>query len=712
MKKFINILLIIASIFSFYIKYDREISNENIKMQEIESKLPYSYKIVIPTSVNDKNKEETYVKIVDILNKFNASIYYDRLSEDKNLKIKYIYDTNDKYLKQISMKSGRVLNEEDMNSNNFISTKKNSNANQIGVIATFNKNIDRDIKTLKSILNDGFNFSGSCQIVFDKSTNVDLFIKELEESLNIKGIYTIDNENIHIERNNNYKWLIMIIYLIVMLLILYDLLNSYKEIGIRKLLGYSSKKIYFERITNLIKVNLIISVSTLIIMGLIFFNQFNIYLVTFIFAFVGDVLLQSLILAFICSIACIYINFITINTLIKNRKPLNFILILNYIAKVCCLVVLIFFIIKCINNFTILNERFSKSFNNWEYLDNFASISSLKMTYEEFQNQDFIDIQKKLYQEFNQRGAILANFNEYSLEIRKVNYKETNYYYERDNVFINPNYLKLYKIYDENNNPINISEEDSDFIMLVPEKYKNDKEKILRYADFWKKSEYYSISTEQKSRIIWIKSNQKIFTTNINIHPELGNEVIDPILHIITENNLSSKDYNFIMTSDGNPFKIKAENGMNPEMTIREIFKKYNIEKYVGDITLVNEQVASDAKNIKDNLKLLSIVSLILLAILLTIIVQNVYNYFDKFSSKLAIEKLCGYKIIHKHINFLLGTIITWNIVFVLSLYIYHKEIVKVSVIIIFGFIFESIFSLIILCYVEKKKVSKTIKGD
>lgn len=710
MKKIISIFLLIASFLSFYIAYNNEKMEYSKQIEEIQLNLPNSYNIIIPTKVDNQDRKKSYENIVKILDKYNASLYYNRLSKDNETGIKYIYDKNTKYVSQISIKSGDTLTSETMNTNKFISTRKNIVQNQIGIIANFNKDVNIDIKTFKSMLDDGFSFSGSCYISFENSVNITSFINELESAINVKGITVLEKQDINITLENNYIWIIVVIYFIVMLLILYDLLNSYKKIGIKKLLGFSSRKIYYESVLTLIKINLLVGLISTVVMSVIFFNQLNIYIYKFLFKFSGYILIETALLILICSLAYLYINFINITTMLKNKKPLMAIIILNYFAKLVCLIALTFFIVQGVNNIEKIKGVFSKSFENWEVLDNFATISTSNIT--DLNNTDeYLNTQKELYKDFNEKGAIFARFSEYSPGIRAVRIAETKYYYEQDNVFVNPNYLKNYKIYDENNNPISISEEDKDFIILVPEQYKSDEKEFMKYFEFWKETTFYSTGKDQKTKIIWTKSNQNIFTASVDINPTEGNTIVDPLIHVLTENNATLNDYDTILAIEGGPFKIKADPGKQPENTIIEEFNKYSIGNYVGNISRVNEQVASEAKNVKDNLKSLIIFGSILLIIVSILIIQNAYNYFDKYSQNLAIKKLCGYKIIDKHLNYLIGIVICWNIVFCLSIIIYKASLIQIALIAIVGLGIEMIFSLIVLAFIEKRKIIKSLKG-
>ena len=716
MKKVISVLLLIASILSFYIVYEAEVTQYTKSIEEIEMNLPNSYKIMIPVNIDNKDKSKMYKSMISILDKYDGGIYYDRVSKDESTRIKYMYDKGNMYISNIELMDGEKLTSDTMETNKYLSTRKGEDELQIGRIATFNKNVNREIKTLRSMLEDKFNFSGPCYVAFKNNINIKDFIDEVETALDIKGVVVLDNVPKNIVQEDNYKMIIITIYFIVMILILYKLLSSYKKIGVKKLLGYSSKRIYVESILSLIKINLSVGIIATIPLCFIFFNQLNLYVYKFIFKFLICIGVETLVLIGICSIAYIYIFFIKISSMLKNKKPLTAIIVLNYIVKIVCSIVTIFFIIQATNNFEDIKSIFNKSYSNWEELNDFAVIpeSSIPINIMNNSNsyENYLSIQKEMYKEFNEKGAIFANFNEFSPAIRNIRLEETNYYYESDNVFVNPNYLSKYKIYDSADNEIVISDTDADQILLVPDKYKYDEKNILGQAESFKEQQFYSIGENQKTKIIWIKSNQKVFTASIDINPKENNEIIDPIIYVVTENNASIYDYDYLLGKLGNPFKIKADTNKDAETTIREVFSKYGIEDYIGTITPVNEQVANSIQSAKDNIKNSIISMSLLIGVLIIIIVQNVINYFDKYKQKLAIEKLTGYKTIDKHKNYLISVIVCWNVVFSLSVLIYKSQVVKIGIIGIIGFIIEVIFSLLVLSVVEKKKIISIVKGE
>ncbi|MGL5567782.1 MAG: DUF1430 domain-containing protein [Cetobacterium sp.] len=711
MKKIINIFLIITYMFSFYILYGKANVDYINEMRKIQYELPNSYKLMIPTKIDDSDKNEIYKKIVILLDKYHSGMIYERVGDDESTQIKYIYDINMEYQSKIIMKYGSKLTS--MEESKFISTVKKNDENQIGIIASFDNNIKIDIKPLKCMVEDSYNFSGNCYILLNKGEDINKFIDDIENSIGIKGVQVLDTMNPNLTQTNKYQWIILILLASTSLLILYELLNSYNKIGIKKLCGYSDKDILFEEIILPIFKSFAIAIIIMILLSLIVFNQFNIYIWTFILKYLTFIFIETIILLSTCLVMFIYIKNVSIVKMLKNKKSINGIFALNYIFKILGLIALIYFMVNGINNIQKISSLYTSSYQNWDKLDGYGVIKSMKLDKEiNISDSAYQEKQKNIYMDFNKTGAVYANFSEYLPSIRETREKETTYYYERDNVIVNPNYLKLYNVYDEYGNRIYINEEDEDFIILVPSKYKDNEKQILDYTDVWKSQLFNAKSKEQKTKIIWTKSNQNIFTCAIDINIKQNNNITDPIIHVITENNASVLDYNVVIGGNGNPFKIKAIDNENVKVTINDIFGKYNIKKIVGEVSYVNEQLLSEMKDLKDNVQYNIVFVVIILLIIITIIINNIYNYIDKYKQVLAVKKICGYSTIEKYKNFIVGLIIIWNIVYSLSIIVTKGVLFMVAIMSIVGFSVELIFSIIAIIIIEKRRVIKVLKGE
>lgn len=711
MKKIIAILLTISTMFSFFILFDNENSNQKNEMESAEQQLKYNYKILIPTQVSNIPQDKAYKKIKDALDKSKGNIYYTRLN-DRNQELKYVYTTNLNYFSKFKLKAGRSFNIKDMESNKFLSSEKISSNNQIGTISTFSGDNYFEIHTLKSMVDQGYLFNGNCNVSFNNSDSINLFISELKKSFNIDG-FQIEHNNVIGDQNIPITlWIVLGIYFVVMLLILYEIIKSYKSIGIEKLLGFSAKDIYLKRIFSLLKIQARIIVPSILLMTVIMFRDYNQYFWIFICKLLGVYLIEIAVLIVICSIPFIYIRKIKISNMIKNKQPTNEIIVLNIFVKTVLVVIFIISISQLIYNFNSIKSVFTGSFKQWDDIKNYAVVPNLSnISPEQMNSESFAQDQKKMYLYFNNQGSLLADFSEYSPAGRKLIIGETKYEYQRDNVTVNPNYLNKYLVYDTNNNKISISENEKDYIVLVPDKYKSI-EKAIR--DMLQKSkDGYSDKqiVNEPIKIIWTKSNQKLFSMLIDVNPNEGNYVTDPIIRVLTEANGGISDYDVVLGMDTNPFKIKVNDYLNPGNDIRPALTQFGYNKYVKNISSVNEQISSESKNVKDMVKRVALILLLSGIAAIIIIFQNVYNYFEKYKKYIAVKQLHGYKMIDKYSSYFIIFLFNWILIFISVLVTRLVNITILLKIITVLIIAEAFFTFIVLSYISKNKISKVIKG-
>ncbi|MCR1934318.1 hypothetical protein ACQX0N_08200 [Clostridium tepidum] len=81
---------------------------------------------------------------------------------------------------------------------------------------------------------------------------------------------------------------------------------------------------------------------------------------------------------------------------------------------------------------------------------------------------------------------------------------------------VNPNYLKENAVYDTNGKKISISEQNNNWILLFPIKYKKYENSIRKFHKNW----INASGVNRKIQIIWTKSNQKLFSCNFMVNPD------------------------------------------------------------------------------------------------------------------------------------------------------------------------------------------------
>ncbi|MBU3174184.1 DUF1430 domain-containing protein [Clostridium estertheticum] len=496
-------------------------------------------------------------------------------------------------------------------------------------------------------------------------------------------------------------YIVIIMYIILVLIIFYKLLSSYKEFGIKKMLGFTTVDIWIKDITNLMILQLIINVIIDISMFIIMLKGYSNYLNSFIFKVCMSLTIQ-LVISFIClSIPYIYIYKITIFNMIKNKKNMKAIVTFNSILKTIFIIIFILISSISLNGYDSIHSFYSMSFQKWEKTKDYAFIGGLKAKdYEELQSDAFNLKLKKLYLYLNAKGSILADFNDFTQQSMKMDKNNDIPNQVKAFATVNPNYLINNKIYDIKNKKINILESERDSIIIIPHRYINSEKEIKNFFSHLGKD----------IKIIWSKDNQKLFSYDIDVNSKYGNMVTDPLLMVITESNGDLHDYAKVAGGEGAPFKFKSNNRDNPQGTFKNKAKELGIYNKLVNVYSVYDEVSVEIYKLKQKLFVISVVMFLCIMIIIFIILQNTFNYFEENKQLLTIKTFHGYKHYDKYRDYYLKMLYSWIII---AIFITFKNGVKPDnswSIFMGALVMEIIISDISIKKIEKRNIIKVIK--
>lgn len=712
MKKFINILLIFVSIISFIILFNIEDSKQKNSTIYAENQ-KYSFKILIPDSVNELNHEASLNNIISIADKYKANLY-TTINDSTNNKLiykKYIYLNDSSYLNNFLTKSNNSLNFSMLDNGHFFATTNKNNENQSETLLDFAGNDFLEIHNLKDISV----LAGFYMVNLDNISDKDNFIKDLSNSLNI-SISEPEKSVVDI----NYDWfgiiIVIFLYLLTIVLIVYDILNSYKKIGIFKLLGRDNKSIWLSYIVPLASKVFIFFIVTSSILIPFYFKNVNKLLLLFIFKLLLVSLLLSIISFALLSIPFLLLKKFTLTSILKNNRPNKSILIINNIVKIIVSIICISILVTSFNNYNRIKSFYDKNYSSWEKTKDYVILPNIVDSDEKLdQDDNYTLINKKLYFAFNKNGSILANFKYYSKTYTDRTASSASSYskpYDRYSM-INPNYLTENPIYDVNNNKVNISENEKNIILLVPEMYSNIKDEILEsaYNYFY---EAYKLNDSQTINIIWTANNQEAFSYNLDVNPDEGNMVKNPFCFVITENNCNDRAYAQVLGYTSDPFKIKINNSNSIDEDIRPVLINLDINKNVPDIVPIYTSISSEIDYINKYLNVLAGIFLILVLLLLFITVQNVANYYEQNKLKFSIKKMYGYSIKDNYGGFYKISGITYLIISFISILVSKLDLKTIIVVISVSTILlliECIVSLLAFRNIQNKNIVSISKG-
>lgn len=700
MKKNIiySILFIFLSIFIFFINYNIDLNSFNESLYKIgENENAVNIIISYDKKIDVK---DIYSIIKENLDLYKANLYGTRQIEKNGefITIKYIYFNNTDLFKNINIIDGRFFDLSENESDKFISTNKTGDINQIAYIDSFNGKENFEIRTFKNNLDENI-FNRNLILQTSKENDVDEIISNLEKY----GIYTTKIDNLKTNVDFHYKniFIFLIIgssMIIFSLIMLYDILNSYKKIAIEKMIGYSYRDILFKKIKSIILISIIFTYIPLAVLCFINFKIYHFLFYKFIFKMMMIDLLIINISIFFISIPFFYIKKIKIIDMLKNKKPNSSIITLNSFIKIFISIIFMVFSANLINQYSIFSSRYIQSYSRWEKTKNYYTISSIHKKIDDgispFNGND--DKFKEFYHYFNQKGAIFADFSDLEKETYNLNKQLYNEPYILNDIIVNPNYLLSNIVYDENGQVVKIPETEENYVILVPLKYKNNQNDILKF--------YTPENGTKKLNIIWIQNKQTFFSYRIDINPEEGNCVTDPIVSVATEYN-DRIPYFSIMESGG-PLKIIAN---DVEEINQKLYELFNPSVYNFPIINIYDSVASDIRMAINQIYFCVAIIFFSLVIIFTIIIQNLNVYFEENKMKLAIQKMFGYKMLDKYFNYFSITILCW-----VSIISFSVLILKNNYVFFLGaifIIFEVLFSILIIIYMENKNVLLISKG-
>lgn len=722
MKKIIIFVLIISSVLSFLILFNNENNRQYSSMQNAEY-VHNTYRVLIPSEVANEAQEEVYKGISKVADKYNANIYFNRLGNDNQSTIVYAYLTNYNYFKNFKLTKGRFFKLSENNSTKFLSTKNTGKKEQIGRISDFAGYNTFEIHTLKGMIKNNEVFNGYFIVQIDK--NVQGFLKDLSKEF--KADIT-DARPVTIFNYNPYDIYILAIcfYFVAGILILYDILKSYKKIGTMKMLGYSTFKIWVNKLSSIISLQFIIFIVTCFICSIFKFKEYNQFFLLFLIKLFKINVILIFVSSIIYSIPFIYVKKITVSAMLKNKQPLKIIAIFNIIIKICTMAAFVIFINVFIINFNRIKSQFTHSYSQWEQTKYYAVISTFKTIDVNYTtSEEYNAKEKQIYEYFNKRGAILADFGNFEPGQRKLNLAISTAPWYTDTVTVNANYLKSNPIYNTAGKRVYLSENQKAYILMVPDKYLPYEAQIRQLVDKWKKGYPQGDRVyKEQTKIVWIKSGQQLFSYNINVNSNNNNFVKNPFIRVVTEANASNYDYKNVAICSGNPFKIKVSDPKNPNKTILPELSKLKLNIYDPAISSVYDVVGSEIQKINVLEKTLFTEIIIVSTLIILIVFQNIYNFFDINKQKLVIQQFLGYKKLDRYIEYFFLIFFSWVIIFNVVLLIqkinfqeianYTSDIQmqRIIIISILAAVSEAILSFIALGFVEKQKIVNVLKGS
>lgn len=635
------------------------------------------YEVFVKGSSEGVNANLELEKISMVAKSDNLNIFKTTYSPTGDVNLYFAVGNENDFINNFKVKLFKGKNIKDLTGENFISNKITTSKNQIGNINILqSKNIN--IYSLKAMNHEPI---VGTYFIEGKSN-----INELISQFKSVGLIVSDNlpMYMHISPINciNISLLLGMIMLLAMVIIsyLYYLVSQFKEVSIKSLFGYNSIEIFKEVIFFAIKSISIAIVITLIIQAiyiLSFYNSlgiFEYFIELFIF-----LLITSIFILIVFLISLIIFKFNNKVDMLKNKKPVGQLQILNYTAKVISSFILVFILINTYTSFNFLSHEV-KELAKWNETKEYCYFM---YNYNPMNREEtclFNDKNKILFSKLNEDGLLVYpsngiqyGVNGYDEKSVPRDFGQGTSMYSGNSIEVNSNYLKLNPIYYENGERVQIKNNYGDYmIILVPEMYKKyEKELIKNYTKWYQFRRYANINIYDqttgkkipyekpvKVEIRFIKNNQRTFLYNPDFNVKNDGYSVNSCIAIIDSENIGADSYMAYM--NGGYFFANIKEGYK---NLDENIEKAGLSQDIGAKVNLYSRVSGIMFRLKNNLEdnIFIIISILLLQVF--IIIFSVLNYTEKNKLDISIKKIHGYSFFNISYKFLLGIIINWIVV-------------------------------------------------
>lgn len=436
----------------------------------------------------------------------------------------------------------------------------------------------------------------------------------------------------------NFSILIIISYIIYLIYIS----SKGKEIGLKKSLGYSSKKIVANITLEIIRLILysivVVGVVRFSILGIT--NKLSVQYIALFSAYYSIIILMN---AIIILLNIFFIKIIPLSVLIKNSFIISFyskILVgIKYILIILTTITIASFLTAMKDNRTIVEKlKKYRSLENYHTMNGFFS-EKLERT--ESNRNDLVKLNKNIKKFYNNQkeeaylidsSELIENIGKEFAENKK-NYSE--YKFEYNYIVANNNYLKNFSKYYYKEHM-----EDNDVKLLVPEEYrKNEKELKNYFKDVYnsnlKYEENFGLESEtnkiENIKIKYIKNNKGIEILTDNGFENIKNKIV-----IIDDGEFAGMKYFDLMGNSGVFFHYNNREELTSKLL------EYDLSDLLIQTTLLTPYL-EEMENENFILQTTIIFTTIFLFSLMFIIFVSNYVYILAKRKEIASKHILGY---------------------------------------------------------------------
>ncbi|API92866.1 MULTISPECIES: DUF1430 domain-containing protein [unclassified Virgibacillus] len=534
--------------------------------------------------------------------------------------------------------------------------------------------------------------------LFNKNFTINLYPIEEANEENIRGFYTFQMNNpkdINLIKNKltdlgfNYSLvkmtnfldmivsnpsyialtILLSVYILLFLLVtLYEIFMRYNEIAVYKLHGYRSANIVqtllLEKLRQFFLITAILGIIGII--AIYFYNDFKGLQGFFLYwLVVYSIFSVMLIIIYLCSL--FVIREVNIPAMIKHKRPLKRITILNMASKVFYAIIVTTLLFNLLETYDQLKQKLGV-LDEWDVLKNYSILDYLEHSSDDPNKRQQIETElgeksRELFRLLNHDSLVIEPSQGYIDNNAQPNSLDP---YEGNGMVVNETYVK--RFIKPINKPIPTTN-GTTLQLYVPEKYKDSEDEIKKiYLDWFRGQKYMDAlvageltETEYNQKkldihITYIASDKKYFLFNYGDSYQVD-YAVDPVFAMITADTLGPSAYLSIMSSR---LFVRTDNPNKPYTELLPKIKKSKLESSILATPNVYTEVAYEISSVKTAF-IVNIIMLISIFIVSIIILAFItVNYLERNKLFIAVKTIHGYTTWDKHKKFFLFNFLSW----------------------------------------------------
>lgn len=566
-----------------------------------------------------------------------------------------------------SLRAGRWLGPEDADHpERFLSTTQTGSPNQVGVLGAFGGNDLVAVRSLRSAF-DSLPVAATYDVEASDQSSVDRFLNSLAQASSQlaggPGLFTAASFAGGIDSFAGYTTdfapiLNAVQYVIIFftaLFLAFQVLHDAKKAGVMKLHGFGVVRVWFAIAGRLILLTLLAS-EVIALLASRFVPDTTFQFTTS----VGLTIVRAFAVMLVASVvACAYVVRANISNSIKNRKDTRGVFALNTLVKIACSVALIAVGAGLWLQYTnAAKER--AQLGNWQKARGYGifypgEVGNDLVEYETGGNATVAADVYDLYPLLNDRGALYVDASNYEPVALAESFPPGAY----RSIEVNVNYLKRFPVRDDSGRTIQISEDTSDWVVLAPSRYRSQQTEILAYFQLLRTgsgSQQGAAQADQavfgrpapasvlhqKVSIIWTQDDQAVFSFNPLVNPDHGNNIVDPIIEVMTSANSVGFDRANMIGATALKVRLLDGDTVRTLQDLLPTLKRLKLDDNLPYLITMDEYVSQQIARLDNGIRSVEFAGIALFVGLLVLAVQSLSILFERYSRRITVRRLFG----------------------------------------------------------------------